>query len=66
MRRRFEIVARFWIQVDNNDDDPETTDEQFAALAKGDAECMLSKMVDVDYEDYEVLEVKAAEQQKEE
>lgn len=64
MRGRFEIVARFWVWVDNFDEDPETTEEQFTAFAKGDAEHLLSDMVDADYEDYEVLSVKPAEQKE--
>jgi hypothetical protein len=66
MKRRFEVIARFWMQVDDNDEgDNGTTEEQFLALATGDAKHLLSDMVDADYEDYEVLVVKPAEQQKE-
>lgn len=66
MKRRFEVLARFWVQVDSNDEgDDETTEEQFLALAKGDAEHLLSDMVSADYEDYEVLAVKLADEQKE-
>lgn len=65
MKRRFEVLARFWVQVDNNDDgDNETTEEQFLALATGDARHLLSDMVSADYEDYEVVSVKPAVEQK--
>ena len=66
MKRRFEVIARFWVQVEGTDeDDGETTEEQFIELAKGDAKHLLSDMVSADYEDYEVLAVKPAEERRE-